>query len=109
MSFSAMFSTGDWGEVPVEGMKFFRFFSQLSLTFLINTHFSQHDCETLPAAALPEPETICDFETDLCGWTAQASPGGLNFYRTSGAEVAPGRGVVLGRSFNRSSINLNIK
>ena len=68
-----------------------------------DSSFSQHDCETLPAAALPEPETICDFETDLCGWTAEASPGGLNFYRTSGTEVVPGRGVVLDHRLNLHS------
>jgi hypothetical protein len=51
---------------------------------------SERDCPTMPAAALPDPETVCRFETDLCGWTAQQSPGGLNFYRTNGAEVGGG-------------------
>ena len=74
--------------------------SRTDLSTSICTSCSQHDCETLPAAALPEPETICDFETDLCGWTAEASPGGLNFYRTSGAEVVRGKGMVFDRGFN---------
>ncbi len=48
---------------------------------------SERDCSTLPAEALPTPESICNFEEDLCGWMAEASPGGFAFERTNGAEV----------------------
>ena len=47
------------------------------------------DCETMPASALPEPNTVCTFEDDACGWTQEPPEGDehYHFRRVNGAQI----------------------